>query len=111
MTSLVNFSRFSQLRPGGGALPALDTVPRMKVRSKITPRCATSLPIVTVGTRRCKIVCGQAYALVGGSDPRNTSRAHPESRKGAAMVYVYAVVLTVLNLAFWVGILFNLPGT
>jgi uncharacterized protein len=27
------------------------------------------------------------------------------------MVYVYAVVLTVLNLAFWVGILFNLPGT
>lgn len=27
------------------------------------------------------------------------------------MIYVYAVVLTVLNLAFWVGILFNLPGT
>lgn len=27
------------------------------------------------------------------------------------MVYVYAVVLTVLNLGFWVGILFNLPGT
>jgi uncharacterized protein YqgC (DUF456 family) len=27
------------------------------------------------------------------------------------MVYVYAVVLTVLNLLFWVGILFNLPGT
>jgi uncharacterized protein YqgC (DUF456 family) len=27
------------------------------------------------------------------------------------MVYVSAVVLTVLNLAFWVGILFNLPGT
>jgi hypothetical protein len=27
------------------------------------------------------------------------------------MVYLYAVVLTVLNLAFWVGILFNLPGT
>ena len=27
------------------------------------------------------------------------------------MVYVYAVVLTVLNLVFWVGILFNLPGT
>jgi uncharacterized protein YqgC (DUF456 family) len=29
----------------------------------------------------------------------------------AAMVYVYAVLLTGLNLAFWVGILFNLPGT
>jgi uncharacterized protein YqgC (DUF456 family) len=27
------------------------------------------------------------------------------------MVNVYAVVLTVLNLVFWVGILFNLPGT
>jgi uncharacterized protein YqgC (DUF456 family) len=27
------------------------------------------------------------------------------------MVYVYAVVLTGLNLVFWVGILFNLPGT
>jgi uncharacterized protein YqgC (DUF456 family) len=27
------------------------------------------------------------------------------------MVYVYAVALTVLNLGFWVGILFNLPGT
>jgi uncharacterized protein YqgC (DUF456 family) len=27
------------------------------------------------------------------------------------MVYVYAVVLTMLNLGFWVGILFNLPGT
>jgi uncharacterized protein len=27
------------------------------------------------------------------------------------MVYLYAVVLTVLNLVFWVGILFNLPGT
>ena len=27
------------------------------------------------------------------------------------MIYLYAVVLTVLNPAFWVGILFNLPGT
>jgi uncharacterized protein len=27
------------------------------------------------------------------------------------MVYVYAVLLTVLNLGFWIGILFNLPGT
>jgi uncharacterized protein len=27
------------------------------------------------------------------------------------MVYVYAVLLTVLNLGFWVGILFGLPGT
>lgn len=27
------------------------------------------------------------------------------------MVYVYAVVLTVLNLLFWVGILVGLPGT
>lgn len=27
------------------------------------------------------------------------------------MVYVSAVVLTVLNLVFWVGILFTLPGT
>jgi uncharacterized protein YqgC (DUF456 family) len=27
------------------------------------------------------------------------------------MVYLYAVLLTGLNLAFWVGILFNLPGT
>jgi uncharacterized protein YqgC (DUF456 family) len=27
------------------------------------------------------------------------------------MIYVSAVVLTVLNLVFWVGILFNLPGT
>jgi uncharacterized protein len=26
------------------------------------------------------------------------------------MVYAYAVMLTVLNLVFWVGILFNLPG-
>ena len=31
--------------------------------------------------------------------------------KGATVVYVYAMVLTVLNLGFWVGILFNLPGT
>jgi hypothetical protein len=27
------------------------------------------------------------------------------------MVYVYAVLLTGLHLGFWVGILFNLPGT
>jgi uncharacterized protein len=27
------------------------------------------------------------------------------------MVYVYAVILTLLNLVFWLGILFNLPGT
>lgn len=27
------------------------------------------------------------------------------------MVYVYAVVLTMFNLVFWFGILFNLPGT
>jgi len=27
------------------------------------------------------------------------------------MVYVYAVLLTALNLVFWLGILFNLPGT
>jgi uncharacterized protein YqgC (DUF456 family) len=27
------------------------------------------------------------------------------------VVYVSAVVLTILNLGFWVGILFNLPGT
>lgn len=27
------------------------------------------------------------------------------------MVYLYAVVLTVLNLVFWASILFNLPGT
>ena len=27
------------------------------------------------------------------------------------MIYLYAVLLTVLNLGFWVGILFNLPGT
>jgi uncharacterized protein YqgC (DUF456 family) len=27
------------------------------------------------------------------------------------MVYVYAVVLTLLNLAFWFGIMFNVPGT
>lgn len=26
------------------------------------------------------------------------------------MVYLYAVVLTLLNLVFWLGILFNLPG-
>jgi len=27
------------------------------------------------------------------------------------MVYLYAMLLTVLNLGFWVGILFGLPGT
>jgi hypothetical protein len=27
------------------------------------------------------------------------------------MVYVSAVVLTLLNLVFWLGILFTLPGT
>jgi uncharacterized protein YqgC (DUF456 family) len=27
------------------------------------------------------------------------------------MVYVYAMLLTLLNLAWWFGILFNLPGT
>lgn len=27
------------------------------------------------------------------------------------MIYLYAVVLTLFNLLFWVGILFNLPGT
>lgn len=27
------------------------------------------------------------------------------------MVYIYAVVLTLLNLVFWFGIMFNLPGT
>jgi hypothetical protein len=31
--------------------------------------------------------------------------------KGATVVYVYAVVVTVLNLVFWVGILFSLPRT
>jgi hypothetical protein len=27
------------------------------------------------------------------------------------MVYLYTVVLTGLNLGFWVGMLFHLPGT
>lgn len=27
------------------------------------------------------------------------------------MVYVYAITLTAINLVFWIGILFNLPGT
>jgi uncharacterized protein len=27
------------------------------------------------------------------------------------MIYVYAVLLTLLNLVWWFGILFNLPGT
>lgn len=27
------------------------------------------------------------------------------------MVYIYAVVLTLLNVGFWLGIMFNLPGT
>jgi uncharacterized protein YqgC (DUF456 family) len=27
------------------------------------------------------------------------------------MIYAYAIGLTILNLIFWVGILFNLPGT
>lgn len=27
------------------------------------------------------------------------------------MVYVYAIVLTVLNIGFWFGIMFNVPGT
>jgi uncharacterized protein len=34
-----------------------------------------------------------------------------DHRKGPAMVYGSAVVLTLLNLGCWVGILFNLPGT
>jgi hypothetical protein len=42
--------------------------------------------------------------------PRTDARLS-HARKGATVVYVYAVVLTVLNLVFWVGILFNLPGT
>jgi uncharacterized protein len=33
-------------------------------------------------------------------------------KKGRAlMIYVYAILLTLLNMAFWVGIIFNLPGT
>jgi uncharacterized protein YqgC (DUF456 family) len=32
-------------------------------------------------------------------------------KKGPAMVFAYAVMLTLLNLAFWFGTLFNLPGT
>jgi hypothetical protein len=32
-------------------------------------------------------------------------------RRGKGMLYVYATVLTLCNLLFWVGILFNLPGT
>jgi uncharacterized protein YqgC (DUF456 family) len=35
--------------------------------------------------------------------------ADVEGKSG--MVYLYAVGLTLLNLVFWVGILFNLPGT
>lgn len=27
------------------------------------------------------------------------------------MIYIYAVLLTLLNIAFWFGIMFNLPGT
>ena len=33
------------------------------------------------------------------------------SRKVPVMVYVYAVVLTLVNLLCWIGILFGLPGT
>jgi hypothetical protein len=43
-----------------------------------------------------------------------TTRPHrclSDVGKGAAMIYVYAVLLTGLNLGFWVGMLFNLPGT
>jgi hypothetical protein len=40
-----------------------------------------------------------------------TNRVSPGHVWGAGMVYAYAVVLTGLNLAFWVGIPFNLPAT
>jgi hypothetical protein len=33
------------------------------------------------------------------------------SHKVPVMVYVYAVVLTLINLLCWVSILFGLPGT
>ena len=33
------------------------------------------------------------------------------ARKVAAMVFVYAAILTLVNLGFWFGIMFNLPGT
>ena len=42
--------------------------------------------------------------------PRTDARLS-HAGKGATVVYMSAVVLTVLNLMCWVGILFNLPGT
>jgi uncharacterized protein len=46
----------------------------------------------------------------GGVHPRIDARLSHVGKE-ATVVYVYAVVVTVLNLAFWVGILFGLPGT
>jgi hypothetical protein len=48
--------------------------------------------------------------LVVGHHTR-TSRTPFGVGKGPAMVYVSAVVLTVLSPVFWVSILFNLSGT
>jgi hypothetical protein len=46
----------------------------------------------------------------GGAHPQTDARLSHVG-KGATVVYVYAVVVTVLNLGFWVGILFSLPRT
>jgi hypothetical protein len=46
----------------------------------------------------------------GGGHPETDARLS-HAGKGATVVYVYTVVVTVLNLVFWVGILFSLPGT
>jgi uncharacterized protein len=42
---------------------------------------------------------------------RMLHKRHSISYKVPAMVYVYAVVLTLVNLLCWVGIVFGLPGT
>src|SRR5262249_49723799 len=50
-------------------------------------------------------------AYSGAVAPQGPPARLSDVRKGPAMVCVSPVVLTVLNLVFWVGILFNLPGT
>jgi uncharacterized protein len=54
----------------------------------------------------------QARILIQRRRARPRTDAHlSRAGKGVTVLYVSAVVLTVLNFMCWVGILFNLPGT
>jgi uncharacterized protein YqgC (DUF456 family) len=72
---------------------------------------STSLHMLLSTYRVAALLTMRVYSSMVGEVPIHRPTRLSYVGKEATVVYVYAVVVTVLNLVFWVGILFSLPGT